>query len=143
MRPAFADQGVAVSALQVLAARFPFLPAAAFCTNAIYLGRLEVALHDDPGDFEAWRQALAFPASGVELRHHKGLSWLEVFGSWGGTEVRLLGYGLPPVEPRPEPTPGRLAEQHHQFAEDPAVEAGFAALAAAHPERCTPAGGGR
>lgn len=135
-RPSFAEQEPAVSALAAMAEAFGHLPPAHITVSQPDAGG---ALHIQmrtPAAFEAWREALGLDAQGVVLRSNGGDAWLRVEGAFSGGQVELSGHGLTDPELLAE---GRAAEQRHQLEEDPATEAAFAALAATHPERCTPA----
>jgi hypothetical protein len=56
-----ADQQSALATLARIGAAFGDLPAAEFDVGRIYLGQVAVSLHDDLGDFEAWRVMLGIP----------------------------------------------------------------------------------
>lgn len=58
--------------------------------------RIELRLHNDWStfaDFEAWREALRIPASGVTTREFAQTLTLEAEGSLAGSTIALIAYG--------------------------------------------------
>ncbi|NUP47243.1 MAG: hypothetical protein HOW97_08005 [Catenulispora sp.] len=88
-----ADQQPALAVLAQIGAAFPHLPGAVFNVSRLDLDEVTVSLHDDLGDFEAWRIALGVPASAVGYRTQPGNTVLTATVEWGGGTVELVGYG--------------------------------------------------
>lgn len=91
-----ADQRPALAALDQIRRAFGHLPAATFGVSPIYPAQLDVSLHTNLGDFEAWREALGFPAATVKYRTQRDVCLLTITGPWGGATIELSGYGPPP-----------------------------------------------
>ncbi|MFJ1613858.1 hypothetical protein ACIODT_10570 [Streptomyces sp. NPDC088251] len=86
----------AIKVLASLADRFPDLPAADAAVSRIYGTRVELSIHDDLGQFEAWRSALGIaPAQVVRGTECGGgpLMWLRADAVLDGVTVHLVGYG--------------------------------------------------
>jgi hypothetical protein len=88
-----ADQHPALLALGQIRRAFGHLPAATFGTSPIYPAQLDVSLHANLGDFEAWREALGFLAAAVKYRTQRDVCLLTITGPWGGATIELSGYG--------------------------------------------------
>ena len=94
-----ADQHPALTALDQIRRGLGDLPAAAFGISPIFPDRLDISLHSDLGDFEAWREALGFPAATVKYRTQRDVCLLTAAAQWGGATIVLDGYGpLPKTE---------------------------------------------
>jgi hypothetical protein len=74
------------------------LPAAVFSISPAYPDQLDISLHSDLGDFEAWRGALGIPSATVTYGTQTGACLLRAIAQWGGATVELAGYG-----PLPKP----------------------------------------
>ncbi|MEU0667146.1 hypothetical protein ABZ508_02785 [Streptomyces lavendulocolor] len=88
--PQLSEQGAAVLLLARIHQSFGHLPAAEFHVSSVYLGRLEITVHDDLDAFELWRTALGLDAP--EEKHHGGTSWLAVSGRVEDAPVTLCGF---------------------------------------------------
>lgn len=87
-----ADQKKALDAAATIARLFPHLPDAAIKASHIYPGRLDISLHDDIGDFEAWRVALGMLPEWVDQGAQPGSMVLTATGRFAGVVVELVGY---------------------------------------------------
>ncbi|MFD8088672.1 hypothetical protein [Streptomyces malaysiensis] len=87
-----ADQKKTLDAAATIARVFPHLPGAVIKASHIYPGRLDISLHDDVGDFEAWRVALGMLPEWVEQGAQPGSMVLTASGRFAGVEVELTGY---------------------------------------------------
>jgi hypothetical protein len=83
-------QGAAVALLSRIHQTLGHLPAAEFHVSVVYLGRLEITLHDDLDAFEAWRTALGL--SEPTAKHYSNASWLVTDGLVEDAPVHLLGF---------------------------------------------------
>lgn len=92
-----ADQQATLAVLARVGAAFPHLPAAELNVTRVYLDRLTISLHDDIGDFEAWRVALGVPHESVEYDTLPGVTALKATVQWGGGTIELVGYGPLPL----------------------------------------------
>lgn len=88
-----ADQRPALAALDQIRRAFGHLPGATFGASPIYPAQLDVSLHTNLGDFEAWREALGFLAATVKYRTQRDVCLLTATGPWGGATIELSGYG--------------------------------------------------
>lgn len=96
--PTFAEQAPAVVALAALVEAHPTLPAAYIVIHeapSLYIQFEEAA------QFEAWREALGVDPAEVDLSGMGDQSWLVAETRASGVPLRLAGFGLDPVEPRP------------------------------------------
>lgn len=93
MNATLAAQAIALDAAAQLARALGHLPGARVEVGHIFPGQLCVSLHNDLGDFEAWREALGIPAADV---HHKeyapGAMCLTATSKYAGAEIELTGY---------------------------------------------------
>ncbi|MEU1787083.1 hypothetical protein ABZ553_14660 [Streptomyces sparsogenes] len=87
-----ADLRKATEAAATIARVFPHLPPATVQVSSITPGQLDISLHDDLGDFEAWRVALGMLPEWVDQRPQPGAMRLTVAGRFAGVEVKLVGY---------------------------------------------------
>jgi hypothetical protein len=88
-----ADQRPALIALEQIRRAFGHLPAATFGVSPICPAQLDVSLHTNLGDFEAWREALGFLAATVKYRTQRDVCLLTAAAPWGGATIVLDGYG--------------------------------------------------
>ncbi|MEW1724388.1 hypothetical protein [Streptomyces sp. NPDC093109] len=95
--PTFGDLAVPLTAVRLLLADFPHLPAVDIRVSTIYPQRLELALHDNLAAFEAWREALGIAPDAVACAELPSVVQLEVLTVFAGATVRLCGYA-PPVQ---------------------------------------------
>lgn len=93
-----ADQKAALAALALAASTFNHLPAPEFRVSRLYPNRLTISLHDDLGDFEAWREAMSIPTARVSYDTQPDSGVLTATAEWGGALVELLGYGPLPKD---------------------------------------------
>ncbi|MGW6395442.1 hypothetical protein ACWFR1_34240 [Streptomyces sp. NPDC055103] len=92
--PTVSQQIAVLELLREKALANPDLPAP-YVTIGAY--RETVALNvqcGTPGAFEAWREALGFPADTAELKNAGGDDYLRIDAKVGPTDVCLTGYGL-------------------------------------------------
>jgi hypothetical protein len=114
-------QQPALKALAAIALAFPHLPAAGIHLSTIYPDQIDVDLHDDLSDFEAWREALDIAPDAVERVELPSRMTLCVVGSFAGAEVFLHGYAPLYATAALAPSDGQLAEQRHQVDEQDAA----------------------
>ncbi|MHC3392051.1 hypothetical protein ACLQ2E_21690 [Streptomyces lavendulocolor] len=88
--PQLSQQGAAVLLLARIHRSLGDLPAAEFHVSSVYLGRLEITVHDDLDAFEAWRTALGLDEP--TAKHHGGTSWLATSGVVEDAPVTLSGF---------------------------------------------------
>ncbi|WCD99487.1 hypothetical protein PGH47_29010 [Streptomyces sp. HUAS 31] len=89
------DLAAPLSVLRLLAVDFGHLPAPTVNVTPIYPDQLELALHSDLTDFEAWREALGVAPDNVDY-HVQGDGRTGVLRStftYAGVELELVGYG--------------------------------------------------
>ncbi|MER5882591.1 hypothetical protein ABT160_02060 [Streptomyces sp. NPDC001941] len=97
-----------LTALRVLAADFPELPAPCVGVSTVYPGLLSLSFFDDFAEFEAWREALGVDVGSVvhHVQYDGRTAVLKVRTTFAGTPVELVGYStLPAAEPA-EVVPG-------------------------------------
>lgn len=96
----------ALTALRVLSADLPDMPAPAVRVTPIYPTLLELALHDDLGAFEPWRIALGIDREAIDFRTQgDGRTWvLCATTDYAGARVKLIAFGA--VLRRPLPLVG-------------------------------------
>ncbi|MFC9911795.1 hypothetical protein [Streptomyces sp. NPDC127197] len=89
---------VSLRALRLLATDFGHLPAPAVHLSNIFPNRLELSLHDDLAEFEAWRDALGIAPDAV--KHSTQSSGrtrvLRVSVEYAGAELELVGFAPVP-----------------------------------------------
>ncbi|WP_432090908.1 hypothetical protein [Streptomyces sp. NRRL F-5630] len=91
-----------LAALELLFLEHPDLPAPTVGMSTIYPDRLRLDFHDDPADFEAWREALdADPATVVLHRWGTDGGALTVCSAYAGASVELIGYLTLPARREP------------------------------------------
>ncbi|MFJ4434765.1 hypothetical protein [Streptomyces sp. NPDC088923] len=97
------DLNAPLTALELLSLEHPGLPAPTVGMSTVYPGRLQLAFHDDPADFEAWREALdADPATvGMWLWSDGTGGALTLFTTYAGATVELIGYLTLPARQEP------------------------------------------
>jgi hypothetical protein len=104
-----AVQRTALDALAQITAAFGHLPVACFSVGDVFPDQLCIDVHDDLDHFETWRTALGIPADTVDYSTTTLSMALKAYGSFGGAEVRLIGFA--PLLPAPvaEAAPGGAA----------------------------------
>lgn len=91
------DQKAALTAVARLVAAFPDLPAPEWSVSRIYPSQVDISLHDDLGDFEAWRTVLGIGPDDIKFRTQSGAIVLTAKTLWGGATINLVGYGPLPL----------------------------------------------
>ena len=87
------SQKRAVDAAATISRVFPHLPAAVIQVSGVYPDRVNISLHDDLADFEAWRAALGILPEWVGQSGLTDTSQsLTGTGRFAGVEVVLTGY---------------------------------------------------
>jgi hypothetical protein len=86
------EQRAAVDALAQLLRAFGHLPGACIGLSPVTPAQIDISVHDDLADFEAWREALAFPADGVERKMLPSSMLLAIEGQWAGAALQLSGF---------------------------------------------------
>lgn len=96
----------ALTALRLLAVDFPEMPAPAMRISPIYPTLLELALHENLGAFEPWRNALRISRQDIDFHTQSdGRAWvLCATTDYAGARVKLIAYGT--VLRRPLPLVG-------------------------------------
>jgi hypothetical protein len=124
--PLVADQRPAIGALTALAGMFGALPAGHLTIYRGYPGLIGLSL-DSAADLEAWRAALNFAPTSVELHAHNGATWLTLSGEFFGATLNAhmhqlsLSFEAAAVSPAEDATRfrvGQLAEQRHQLEDE-------------------------
>ncbi|MFD4477362.1 hypothetical protein ACFWPU_14795 [Streptomyces sp. NPDC058471] len=89
------DLSTALTALRVLSADLPEMPAPAVRVTPIFPTILELALHDDLGAFEPWRNALGIARQDIDFRtQDDGRTWvLRATTDYAGARVKLIAFG--------------------------------------------------
>lgn len=86
------SQRKATEAAATIARVFPHLPSAVIQVSPIIPGQLDISLHDNLDDFEAWRAALGILPEWVNQKAQPGAMRLVATGRFAGVEVALTGY---------------------------------------------------
>jgi hypothetical protein len=87
------SQQTAADAVAAVFRLLGHLPGAAMQIDTIIPERVDISLHDDLGDFEAWREALGIPPSAVTVRKSSSYFYLKAEGEFAGARVELVGFG--------------------------------------------------
>ncbi|MGW7275384.1 hypothetical protein ACWGH5_33290 [Streptomyces sp. NPDC054864] len=89
------DLSTALTALRVLSADLSELPAPTVRITPIFPTMLELALHDDLGAFEPWRNALGIAREDIDFRAQEGgRTWvLCATTDYAGARVKLIAFG--------------------------------------------------
>src|SRR5581483_4616485 len=88
-----------------LATTLPHLPAAGFDVDPEDVrARVAIHVHNDPGAFEQWREALDFDPGTAQSHDYSDFTAVSVTGTYCGVAIRLVGYlPLPAAEPAETP----------------------------------------
>ncbi|MFI0718900.1 hypothetical protein [Streptomyces sp. NPDC021224] len=95
----FAEQLPAADALAQITATLGHLPAADINLSPVFPDHLTVAIHDDLGAFEQWRQALGVPATAIDYAAHRHHMTLRAATPFAGATIDLVAYA--PALPTP------------------------------------------
>ncbi|MGB8944077.1 MAG: hypothetical protein WCD21_28180 [Streptomyces sp.] len=89
------DLSSALTALRVLSADLPDMPAPTVHITPVFPRMLELALHDDLGAFEPWRNALGIARQDIDFRtQDDGRTWvLRATTDYAGARVKLIAFG--------------------------------------------------
>ncbi|WP_431999301.1 hypothetical protein [Streptomyces sioyaensis] len=99
MNATLAAQAAALDAAAQLARVHGQLPGARIEVSYVHPGRIFVSLHNDLGEFEAWREALGILAADVRREDHTpGRMSLTATCTFAGVEIELTGYA-PAITP--------------------------------------------
>jgi hypothetical protein len=92
-----ADQKAGLTALARVVAAFPDLPAPEWNVSRVDPEQVDISLHDDLGDFEAWRTVLGIGPDDITYRAQSSATVLTAKIQWGEASVNLVGYGPLPL----------------------------------------------